>query len=211
LQSRSSTNGNTAEINGPIVNAPHWLRLTRSGNTFTGEISTNGSSWTNVGTVNVTMGAIVRIGLAVTARDDAHIHWGKFDNVSTTPTGPVSGEVNSSLLAGSSEDTSILRTRAGAFGFANPAAFHASDAPPRVSSNPVSDEARQNAIVDLMATWGLARSARDSQHDVTNLLAGAAQQTTSGGKISDLTPILEPLTGLKHLAKFALRHSDKNL
>jgi hypothetical protein len=84
LQSRASTNGSTAEINGAIVNAPYWLRLTRTGNLFTGEISDDGASWSTVGSVSVSMGAAVRIGMAVTARNDAYMHWGVFDNVTTT-------------------------------------------------------------------------------------------------------------------------------
>lgn len=110
LQSRASTNGNTSEINGAIVNAPYYLRLTRSGNTFTGEISTNGSSWTTVGSVNVTMGADVLVGMAVTDRNDSYLHWGTFDNVSITTTGSAVGAGD--FLASSPPST-----------FANPSAF----------------------------------------------------------------------------------------
>lgn len=92
LQSRAATNGLTSEINGPIVNAPYWLRLTRTGNTFIGEISPNGSAWSIVGSVNVAMPADVRVGMAVTARNDDFLHWGRFDNVSVIQTGIATGD-----------------------------------------------------------------------------------------------------------------------
>jgi hypothetical protein len=210
LQRRTLTNGSTFETNGPIVNAPYWLRLTRSGNVFTGEISEDGSMWTSVSSVTVSMGTNVRTGLAVTARDDAHIHWGKFDNVSTTPTQPVSGEIISSSAAAWSEHTSIPNALAGAFGFTNPAAFPAGHGPSRVSSHPVSDEAHQNALVELMTTSDVAPRGRDLQHHVTEVLSSAERKATTGREFSDLMPISEHLTRLKHSVKFALHLFGKN-
>lgn len=68
--------------------APCWLKLVRSGDTFTGHVSTDGSTWSQVGEpVTVSMGAKVCAGLAVTAgcRDESKVHTATFDNVSRTP------------------------------------------------------------------------------------------------------------------------------
>jgi beta-glucanase (GH16 family) len=56
FQSRSTANGETAIVaTVPSVNLPVSLRLSRKGNTFTGEYSTdNGDSWAPVGTAEIT-------------------------------------------------------------------------------------------------------------------------------------------------------------
>ena len=47
---------------------PHWIRLTRSGDTFTAEHSTDGETWEQVGDpVNVTIGQTLYVGMAVSA------------------------------------------------------------------------------------------------------------------------------------------------
>src|SRR5207247_1050312 len=51
--------------------APYWVKLVRSGNTFTGLSSADGVTWTQVGSTNVTMAAGENIGLAVCAHNNA--------------------------------------------------------------------------------------------------------------------------------------------
>ena len=63
------------------VAAPYWVRLVRSGNTFTAYSSANGTSWTQVTSTNVTMAASVRAGLAVCAHDNTALNTSMFDNV----------------------------------------------------------------------------------------------------------------------------------
>jgi ABC-type transport system involved in multi-copper enzyme maturation permease subunit len=47
---------------------PHWLRLTRNGDTLTGYDSTNGTSWTTIGTAHLAgLPATVTVGLFVTS------------------------------------------------------------------------------------------------------------------------------------------------
>ena len=41
-----------------------YLRLVRSGNTFTGSVSADGSSWTHVGTASVDVGSSPQVGIA---------------------------------------------------------------------------------------------------------------------------------------------------
>jgi hypothetical protein len=109
LQSRSSTNGGTSEFNGAIVNAPYWIRLTRSGTTFTGEISPDGTTWTTVSSVNISnMTSSALVGLAVVSRDNNFLNTAKFDHVSTTPTGEISAALASGLTSNSSSPSAKL-------------------------------------------------------------------------------------------------------
>lgn len=69
--------------------APCWLKLVRRGDTFTGQVSADGSTWSAVGEpVTVPMGSTLCAGLAVTAgcRDESKVHTATFDHVSCTPT-----------------------------------------------------------------------------------------------------------------------------
>jgi len=76
--------------------APYWVKLTRSGNTFTAERSEDGVTWVSItddaaaSMEGIPMGSDVMIGLALTSHD-ANIETGaQFGDVSTT--GNVSGQ-----------------------------------------------------------------------------------------------------------------------
>jgi len=68
-----------AQVAGRV--APQWVRLVRSGNTFTGFTSTDGVTFTQVGTITVTMPSTVRAGLSVCAHNNAALNTSTFDNV----------------------------------------------------------------------------------------------------------------------------------
>src|SRR5262249_18582707 len=56
FQSRVTTGGATTVVNyGPKVAAPYWVRLVRSGNTFTGYVSPDGTTWTSLGQTTISM------------------------------------------------------------------------------------------------------------------------------------------------------------
>jgi fibronectin type 3 domain-containing protein len=61
--------------------APCWVKLVQSGSTFTGYYSTNGVSWTQLGTTTVSMGGAEYVGMAVCANDNGT---GNFSNPATT-------------------------------------------------------------------------------------------------------------------------------
>ena len=76
--------------------APYWVKVTRSGNTFTAERSADGVTWVSItddaaaSTAEIPMGADVFIGLALTSHD-ANIETGaQFAGVATT--GTVTGQ-----------------------------------------------------------------------------------------------------------------------
>jgi endo-1,4-beta-xylanase len=84
FQYRSSTGGGSVSNNVTGLSAPYWVKLVRSGNTFTGYCSSDGSSWTQVGSVTFTMAAAEYVGLAVTSYDAYTLSTATFDRV----TGP---------------------------------------------------------------------------------------------------------------------------
>jgi hypothetical protein len=85
MQYRPSTGAsavNLAQTAGPV--APYWVRLVRSGSTFTGYTSSDGVTWTQLGTTtSITMASGTQAGLAVTSHDDTQLNTSTFDNVST--------------------------------------------------------------------------------------------------------------------------------
>ncbi|MGH7953706.1 MAG: alginate lyase family protein, partial [Limisphaerales bacterium] len=83
---RSSTGGNgsssgSAHISGA---SPEWLKLTRTGNVFTGSVSPDGTNWTVINSETVTMNNTILVGFAVCSRNNGVLDTGVFDNVSVT-------------------------------------------------------------------------------------------------------------------------------
>jgi hypothetical protein len=88
FQYRSSPGGTSANNATGGFTAPHWVRLVRSGNTFSGFRSVDGVNWIQQGSsTTISMGATVYLGLAVTAHNNAALCTATFDNV-TVPGWP---------------------------------------------------------------------------------------------------------------------------
>lgn len=86
-QYRSTTGGGTTWNNTGGPNVPYWLMLVRSGNTFTGYCSPDGTNWTQQGTATFTMAANALVGLGVTSHNNSNLCMATFDNV-TVPLVP---------------------------------------------------------------------------------------------------------------------------
>jgi regulation of enolase protein 1 (concanavalin A-like superfamily) len=56
---------------GSASTAPHWVKLTRAGNTFTAYESDDGSAWTRIGSDTITMAQTIYVGLAVTSHSSS--------------------------------------------------------------------------------------------------------------------------------------------
>jgi regulation of enolase protein 1 (concanavalin A-like superfamily) len=83
LQQRMGTGNNAAGVsNNAGLAAPYWLRLIRSGNTFTAFVSPDGLNWTQTGTTAVAMNSTVYVGLSVCSVNDGTLCQAQFDNVS---------------------------------------------------------------------------------------------------------------------------------
>jgi hypothetical protein len=93
FQRRTSTGGSSTHTAGPAVTAPYWVKIERSGTTFTGSVSADGSSWTVVGSDTISMAGTVWIGLAVTAHNNGLLNTSTFDHVSLSSGGGSPGGV----------------------------------------------------------------------------------------------------------------------
>src|SRR6185437_13545203 len=70
-QVRTSTGANTANTAAGGLTAPYWVKLVRSGNTFTGYRSPDGMTWTQLGTQTFTMASTAFIGLTLTSHNNS--------------------------------------------------------------------------------------------------------------------------------------------
>ncbi|BCU78418.1 DUF1349 domain-containing protein [Luteolibacter sp. LG18] len=117
LQGRT-TAGQPADVSTTTSgSAPRWVRLVRAGGTITALTSSDGTTWTQVGTQTITMGANTYVGLAVCSHAGSTLCTAKFDNVSLTPPPPwTSADVGSVGVAGSSawSDNTFSITGSGA-------------------------------------------------------------------------------------------------
>jgi regulation of enolase protein 1 (concanavalin A-like superfamily) len=86
FQYRLTTGSAAAQIrqSGSSV-TPGWLRLVRSGSTITASTSSNGSTWTTVGSQNITLPTTFQIGFAVTSHQQGAATTAVFDSVTITP------------------------------------------------------------------------------------------------------------------------------
>lgn len=79
---RTSTGGSTSSTAGNTVVFPRWLLLLRKGTEIAAYSSTDGANWTYVNSVTITLAATVRVGLAVTSKNNTVLNTSTFDNVS---------------------------------------------------------------------------------------------------------------------------------
>ncbi|OME86059.1 hypothetical protein BK120_08700 [Paenibacillus sp. FSL A5-0031] len=121
FQYRAATQGNT--VDHIIAEAPpSWIMLERSGNQFTGSISTDGENWTAVSSASIAMGSNVYIGLALSNSSSSANSQALIDHVSLSGALPVlwkTTDINSTTGAAhfqsgtytlSSRDTDIWGT-----------------------------------------------------------------------------------------------------
>jgi hypothetical protein len=102
--SRSATAAGARVISNYTIAAPYWVRIARTGNTFTGSISPDGTVWTVIGSASFTMAANAYIGLAVTAHDNTTRATAIFDNVSTSGSVATAGTLTSQAITASAVD-----------------------------------------------------------------------------------------------------------
>jgi len=81
FQRRTEPGANAAHTELDGIAAPVWVKLARSGSTLTGFVSSDGTTWTPVGTDTVPMAATVYVGLAVTAHNNALLNTALLDHV----------------------------------------------------------------------------------------------------------------------------------
>ena len=82
FQRRTANGGTSAHTAGGTGAAPCWVKLTRSGSRITAYVSSNGSTWTAVGSDTFALPSTLLVGLAVSSHDVTRVATGTFDHVS---------------------------------------------------------------------------------------------------------------------------------
>ena len=115
FMTRNATGVATVYVAGAVQATPAWLRLTRSGNTFTGEVSGDGTTWALVGNITAGLAFNVSAGLIATSHDVTRIATATFDNVTVTVTPEVPNTPAPAQSAtGTTPTTSLAWAAAGA-------------------------------------------------------------------------------------------------
>src|SRR5262249_46479066 len=87
FQYRTSTAGTTTFTN-PADPTLTWVRVVRSGNTFTGYRSGNGHDWVQSGSTTIPMTPGTYVGLVVTAHNKSQLNTSTFDHVTPSLRSP---------------------------------------------------------------------------------------------------------------------------
>jgi VCBS repeat-containing protein len=83
---RTTTGGSISTTTSSVLaTSNQWVRLTRAGNTLTSYKSANGTTWTRIGAVTVTLPANCYIGLSVSSGSNTVLNTSQFSDVSITP------------------------------------------------------------------------------------------------------------------------------
>jgi uncharacterized repeat protein (TIGR03806 family) len=85
LQSRAAADGASVSADGPEAKPPHWFKLTRDGNVFSGSVSADGTNWLAAGSVTNALNKNLSIGLALTAHNNSVLNSTLFDHVTVKP------------------------------------------------------------------------------------------------------------------------------
>jgi endonuclease/exonuclease/phosphatase family metal-dependent hydrolase len=89
FQRRTSTGGSSTHTSGGSGSTPYYVKLTRSGNTFTAYKSVDGASWTKIASQSITMASTIYVGLAVSSHVDGVLANAIFDKTAVTPVATV--------------------------------------------------------------------------------------------------------------------------
>jgi hypothetical protein len=82
---RTAAGGSTSQPGYVSAAVPYWVKVSRSGSTFSSYTSSDGVNWTQLGaSQTITMGQSVNVGLAVTSGSTSALATATFDNVSLT-------------------------------------------------------------------------------------------------------------------------------
>jgi len=119
FMTRTVAGGTTTFLESGFQGMPTWLRLQRSGTTFTASVSADGKSWTTIGTTDVGAVNMGYAGMAVTSHAPGTATTATFDSISlaavaSLPPGWSSADIGSTGLVGSAVDDNGTFTVRGA-------------------------------------------------------------------------------------------------
>lgn len=113
VQYRPNANAATSQVAGVTSKAPTWLKITRSGNTFTAFTSTDGNTWTAYPGATESIPSIptsAMVGMASTSHSQFGTNTTNFDSLAVTPANValpspwVDNDIDNATPAGSASD-----------------------------------------------------------------------------------------------------------
>ena len=90
FQRRTQTGGASAHTSGGIFAAPRWVRLVRAGTRVTAYSSSNGTTWTTIGSDTIALGASAYVGIATTSHNSSLTTDADVSSVTVVRRGPPS-------------------------------------------------------------------------------------------------------------------------
>jgi len=109
LYYRTATGGTSGGTGAGNVSLPYWVKLVRTGSSFTGYTSDDGENWVQAGAVQtISMAQNVYIGLAVTSGTTAYTYSATFDNVSLNTAASPAPEITSISATTGSSGTQVV-------------------------------------------------------------------------------------------------------
>ena len=107
---RAGQAGTSSLVGTSVQSTPAWLKLVRASSTVTGYVSNNGSTWTQVGSTTVSLGAAPYVGLAVTSHDTTRLNTATFDSVAVrTGSQPPQTTASGDVVIYASDSASITK------------------------------------------------------------------------------------------------------
>jgi regulation of enolase protein 1 (concanavalin A-like superfamily) len=100
FQRRATAGALSVNTAGPAVAPPQWVRLVRAGSLIRAYSSTDGNSWTAVGSATIALGTTAYVGVAVTAHNDFAATKAVVSNVTVLPSGQTARDIGAPALAG---------------------------------------------------------------------------------------------------------------
>ena len=98
FQRRVDTGGLSTSTSGGLLTAPYFVSLTRSGTTITASMSSDGSTWTTVGSDTFAMPQTIYVGLAVSSHVYGTIATATFASTAVTSTPPTGTNTTETLV-----------------------------------------------------------------------------------------------------------------
>jgi hypothetical protein len=100
LQHRGTTGGSTTSVaSSPDSAVPVYLRVTRTGNAFAAYYSTNGTTFTQIGTSQtIAMASTIQVGLGLTSHANGTLATATFDNITISGGPPPSSGISNLVV-----------------------------------------------------------------------------------------------------------------